>query len=485
MEVTKNMAIGSMAWNAVQVWGAKIVTLALFFGVARLLDPNVFGVVSASALVLYLITLVSDFGYGDAIIQRKNLSAEDLTLPFVSSLAGALFLAALAWFNSGPIALLIGVPQLDIVLRAMCPVAPLTCFLLFQEAMYKRELAFKTLALRSISANLAGGGVAIVAAFLGAGVWSLVLQAYVVLAVSIVWLWRRPQWRIIPKINLASFHELTKFGRSIVSSRALDFLITRSIELLIGWKFGPVALGFYAVSSRLYYTLLELLQGWLSGVLLSLIVRFQSELGRLQTTYRASIAALAALGMPIFWALALISDELVIVLAGPQWAEAGELLGLLLFLGGVQCVQFINATYLAAMGEPHFAVRLNLTKLVALTIGLLCFPTDHQVDVVRIYVVAQLAATPLSFFWASKSLRLSMRAMCSDVAAPVVGCVCAALVTWFLKPLLGGWIDSSLALAVATGCLFLVLHVMVLSLDAMLRLGSSIRRIAAMLPKAT
>ena len=48
-----------------------------------------------------------------------------------------------------------------------------------QQAILRRELAFKSLTVRSLTANLSSGVIAVIMAFKGYGVWSLVAKLLV------------------------------------------------------------------------------------------------------------------------------------------------------------------------------------------------------------------------------------------------------------------------------------------------------------------
>ena len=68
-----------------KTWGGSGITFIIFILLARLLTPGELGLASAAGLVLLFISMFYEFGFGDAIIQRKNLQSEDINLPFYFS----------------------------------------------------------------------------------------------------------------------------------------------------------------------------------------------------------------------------------------------------------------------------------------------------------------------------------------------------------------------------------------------------------------
>ena len=104
--MTTSNSIGSAAvrgvfWSIVQNWGGKLFTSVLFIVLARFLNPTDYGMVATAGLVLMLIQMLSEFGFADAIVQKRDLEPSDVNLPFYVSVAVATLLAGIALSNAG------------------------------------------------------------------------------------------------------------------------------------------------------------------------------------------------------------------------------------------------------------------------------------------------------------------------------------------------------------------------------------------------
>ena len=428
------IAVRGIFWSLVQNWGAKLFTFVLFVVLARFLTPTDYGLAAAAASVLLLIGLVAEFGFGDAIVQKRDLRPEDINLPFFASVGVATLLALVAAFMAEPIESWLNVPGLAPVIVVACAIAPIAAVSAFQEMNYRRQLAFRQLAFRVLIANLVAGPVAIVLAYLGAGVWSLIVQTYLASIVGLIWLWARPRWWPSGRLELASFLELTRFGASVVSLRLLDFAATRLVEIIIIGRFGIAVFGLYAVGARLYQVLMQLLQSALNEVSLTVLSRIAGERERMGKIYLRATMIAAYLAAPVFVLTAALAPEICGLLFGRHWAGVDAIARPLLLLGAVQSVQYLNGAYLSARGRPSVVLRVALVKYAAMIAGMLLVPTAGVVELVTLFALLQLVATPLSFWAVSHELGVGWQRIVATLAPSALACIAGygavALLRW-------------------------------------------------------
>lgn len=398
-----------LRWSVMQSWGVKGLTLLLYLVLARLLTPVEFGIAAAVALVLLLQQLVSEFGFGEALIQRGTLSKKDITLPFVAGVGASMGLSLLVIVFAERIEVLINVPGLAPYLVVASLFSPLATATAFQEALYKRDLDFRTLAIRQFVALGVSGVVGVACALAGMGAWSLVIQAAVLTVVSTIWLWRKPRWLPTRQHDWASFRALGPFGASVVSTRMIDFAATKSIDVFIATMHGAAALGLYAIGAKLYQTAMELLYRAFMDVSLSALSKLAHDPASLRSTYRRVVSASSLFGTPVFFAMAALSPEITHLLFGGKWAGSEAVMASLMLLGGIQCVQFANGPYFTAVGKPHLTLWLTLIKLAAVIPAITLIESGNVADMVNIYVVALLFVTPFSYVFLSRELGIRLR----------------------------------------------------------------------------
>lgn len=396
-------------WALSKSWGGRLITFGVFLVVARLVPPAEYGLAAASATVLLAINTLAPLGFGEALVQRQDLKDEDANAPFWISTALALVATAACVWQAHLIAGLFGLPALEGIVRWSVLIAPVNVVATYQEYFYRRQLLFRELALRTFAANMLGGAVAILLAWHGAGVWSLVSQVYATTLVSLVWLWAKPLWRPRWVLRWQSFRALGRFAASISAKSVLDILVTRFIEVYLARTFGAAGLGFYAVGSRLYTVLMQLLQGALNDVLLSLLSRQAHDKARMAQLYKSSTLFSAVVGSGVMAACAALSPEITQLLFGARWHGVGLVSGLLLGMAAVQVVQFLNGAYLNAVGVPQVILQINLLRLPLLGLIFWLLPASDVGGAVLLYVICQLSTSHLSFMEVSRQLHMSLK----------------------------------------------------------------------------
>lgn len=467
-------AMGAIGWSVAQNWGGRIFTFLLFLVLARLLTPLEFGLASAALIVLTIIGQVAEFGYGDALVQRRDYIDADANLPFVISLGLALALAVATVMGASSIEGWLGVTGLSPIIAVVAPIAPLTTISLFQEIAYRRAIQYKRLALRVFIASVIAGCVAVAAGYLGYGVWSLVIQSYVAVIIGIVWLWWRPVWKPSAVLRVKSFWELTAFGLPVVASRLLDMGALRFFEAKMIGQFGLALFGFYAVGSRLYQTLNQMLFSALNDVSMSILSRVSHDVERTGNIYLRTITIASLTFAPIYVVVASVISEVSSVLFGAKWSGVEQYALPLLLLGAVQSVQFLNGPYLSSLGRPGRVFVVGSLRSIALIGLLLFYPIKDIIELLHIFVLTQLVGTPFSFWVTARELKLSVFEVVGSVLPGSVACLLGYLAVSYLRPIIATQIDNAFLLGVALGAAFAGIFLVTASLLGFAQLRDAI-----------
>jgi O-antigen/teichoic acid export membrane protein len=418
--LTKRTLIAFL-WSGAQSWGGKLLTLALFLVLARLLTPEQMGTAAAALVVVALALIVAEQGYPEAIIQRADLNPADLNLPFDVSMGTAVAASAVLVVFSAQIAHLVRVPAAEPLLVVAALIPPFGALVVFQTATRKRALDFKGPAQAGLLATLASGGLALALAFGGLGAVSLVGQAAALVVVSAGLLWARPVWRPALAFDRASYASITGYSLNAFGSRLLDFMAVRMIELIIVIRLGPVGLGFYVVGSKLHATLLQLLAGTVSEVALAALSRVSHDRDRLREGYLRFVFIASCTTMPLFVGVAALSTEICDLLFGPRWQGVAEVALWLSLLGAVQSVQFFNGAVIGATGGARMLLGLNILKAGLAAAALLLAPDTSVVALTLAFCLSQLVVTPVSFWAAWRASGATPGAIGSNLWAGAVG----------------------------------------------------------------
>jgi O-antigen/teichoic acid export membrane protein len=323
--------------------GAKfLLNLISTMILARLLTPRDFGLMAMVMTVTTFMRVFKDAGLSIATVQRERIThAQVSNLFWINVAVSALCTLIIA--ASAPV---VGrfyhdfrVVNITLLLSITFLISGLTAQ---QQALLKRQMRFKALALIEVGSMAAGVPVAIIMALLGYSYWSLVGSslsmeiAGLVLTLSISrW---RPQWPSVrsgvrPMISFGAHRTAGDFVMSL--SRGCD-------NLLIGRFYGSAAVGLYSRASALLIRPLELFLSPINAVFVPALSRLQTQPTRYRSTFLRLYEAIALFGLFFTGLLLAVSRPLTLVLLGPQWEQAAVIFGG--FTVAALCVPLANAS---------------------------------------------------------------------------------------------------------------------------------------------
>ena len=255
----KRVARG-LTWTFIDTWGGQFIQLFIFAILAHLLTKVDFGLVALASVFVQFAQLFVDQGLGDALIQRKTVTRVQIDTAFWVAVVTGLALMVIGIVLAEPIAILVNQPGLAPIIAVLSINFLVVSLSSVQLALLRRDMRFRSLAVRRLVAVAVGGVIGVVAAqYLNWGAWSLVAQQVSYGVVSVGMLWTVSPWRPGLHWNTKDFRELFSFGMNIVGSDVLNFISRNSDNLLVGAVLGAGPLGLYAIGYKILDTTQTLL----------------------------------------------------------------------------------------------------------------------------------------------------------------------------------------------------------------------------------
>jgi teichuronic acid exporter len=153
---------------------------------ARLLSPSEYGLLGMIAVFTAIATTVADSGFGTALIRKPDLKEEDLYTTFWFNLGVSVLMYAILFFCAPYIADFYNQPKLTAITRVISISLLLNAFLIIPNIHFTRDINFKVTTRVSYACSITSGIVGIAMAFCGCGVWSLVVQSLIAIALKVV-----------------------------------------------------------------------------------------------------------------------------------------------------------------------------------------------------------------------------------------------------------------------------------------------------------
>lgn len=429
----RRKAMEGIVWSAVQTWGRQVLAFVVFLILSRLLEPEAFGLVAMATVFVAFARVFLDQGFTGAIIQRAELERAHLDTAFwVALLTGGL-LTLVGILASGLVATLFREPDLTPIVTWLSLDFTLTALSSTQQAILRRELAFKELALRSNLSTVMGGIAGVTLALRGYGVWSLVGQNLVSSVVGAIVLWGVSDWR--PSLNFSRrhFRDLFSFGINLMGINLLGFLNGRADDFLIGYFLGSTALGYYTVAYRLLRVMTKLLTGVTSAVAFPTFSRLQSNPKRMRNALYSAVRYTSLIAFPAFVGVSVVAPGLVRVLYGTKWAPSIPAMQILALIGVLHAVYYFSGSIITAAGKPSWRLAISLLGTTVNVVGFAIAVRWGIVAVAAALVVSGYLVAPIELWVVRRLIGIDVRTYLGQAAVPFLGTLAMVAVLLTLK----------------------------------------------------
>lgn len=365
--------LGNSTWQFATVGYQGAVQLLVTAVLARLLSPADFGVVAIANIVVAFVWMVARLGFGQALVQRRELTPAHIRVAFTVSLLSGVLLAVLVALLAPAAAVFFHNPSVTGVLRALSLSFPLANLGLVAESLLVRELAFKKLFWATMVTYTFGYALAGVSlAALGLGVWALVagaLATSLLYSVAVVVLRPHPKR---PSLAGQELGDLTRFGGGITLTLLLKYAANNGDHLVVGRWLGAAALGMYQQAFNLLILFARFLGDILERVLFATASRIQEQTDRMSRGYCRALGLVNLVLLPISAVMIILAPEIVRVYLGSKWQEAVLPAQILLIGLSFRSQSRISDAFVQAMGAVYqTAARKGVFALAVIAGSLL------------------------------------------------------------------------------------------------------------------
>ncbi|MDB4913237.1 MAG: putative polysaccharide biosynthesis protein [Gemmatimonadetes bacterium] len=355
-------------WTSGVKWIGQAATWISTIVVARVLGPDAFGLVGMAMIYMGLVTLVSEFGIGSAVVTLRSLS--EAQVKQVNSVAIMIGLVAMliSLAAATPVGAAFGVPEVRTIVLALSCTLLISSFQTVPSALLQREMRFKRLAAGEGTQTLLTAAVTVIFALDGMGFWSLVAgQIAGSLALSIILVLSSPTRFAVPR--KADLQQAITFSSHMIVARLAWYVFSNADFAVVGRVAGKAALGAYTFGWTLANVPIEKVTSMVIRVTPSVLSAVRDDPPALRRYLLRITEAIAVITFPATMGLALVAGPLVIVALGEPWRAAIVPLRLLAIYSGVRSIAPMISQVLAALGETRVLMRWNAVGAVVLPFG--------------------------------------------------------------------------------------------------------------------
>jgi len=413
---------------AIARFSTQLISWASTIVVMRLLSPDDYGLMAMAVIFISLCQMINELGLGAAIVQKKELTAEQLKQVFglVLLLNGFLFILLLA--GSPLIAGFFDEPKLTRVIPVLALQFIFIAFSVIPGARLTRKMDFRSKSIVGIVSALSNCAVTFTLAWSGFAYWALIFGSLTAVMTNTIGLNFVSPFFKWPSFNYSGFKEMAKFGFYVSLQRVLWYVYSQADVFIVGKLLGKTTLGYYSVAMNLASLPMQKVGSIFQQVGLPAYSKLQDN-KELAAKYALKVTRLLSfIAFPVFFGISCIAPEIVTILIGEKWFPAILPLQLLSLIFPFRTLSVALGPSITGMGRPEINAK-------NLAVACILMPVSFLIGV-------QWGLTGVSIAWLI-SYSLWFVFMLSQ-SLPVLGLTIPS----FLKALLGPAFISTLMYAI-------------------------------------
>jgi O-antigen/teichoic acid export membrane protein len=428
----KQQSVVGVTWSLTERFGIYLTKFVIGIILARLLTPDDFGLVGMIYVFFAVAEGLVKGGFGLAYVQKKEVTGADADTIFLTNLVISLVLYALLFYTAPLIAQFYKQPVLIELTRVMGLVIVINAFNVIQQAQITRAVNFKRQAKVTLLASALSGGAGIASAWLGLGVWALVLRSMLDRALVAIGFWITSHWKPRWQFSRHSFRELFSFGSWMMLGSILQRVFDNIYILAIGKFFPAAQVGFYTKAKQ-FQQMSTSLAGSVGNVAFPVYSKLQGDKKRLSNAMRRFLQHSLIFLIPLIVGLIVVAEPFVILLLKEKWAPMIPYLQLLCVAGLLVPIYLINIQSFVAQGKSRLSFKLGLIFNGFRVLNILITYRFGVLYIILGEVIVSFISLLIYARYIKKSLNYGLWDQFKDIWRILLGSAVAAGVAYSLK----------------------------------------------------
>ena len=370
--MTSQKVFSNFIWRFLERCGAQLVTFIVSVVLARILDPNVYGITALVTVFTSILNVFLDSGFGNALIQKKEADELDFSSVFYFNVVSSIILYVLLFFFAPFISRFYNMPELIPVVRVLGIGLLISGVKNIQQAYVSRNMLFKKFFFATLGGTIGAAVIGVGMALMGFGVWALVVQGLFNSLVDTIILWITVKWRPKKMFSLTRLKSLFRYGWKLLASALLDTGYSQLYSLIIGKKYTSENLAYYNKGGQFPNVIVTNVNASIDSVLFPTMSSEQEDVERVKQLTRRAIKTSTYIIMPFMMGLAVCATPLVSIVLTDKWLPCVFFMRCYCFSYAFWPLHTANLNAIKALGRSDLFLKLEIIKKlvgIAILIG--------------------------------------------------------------------------------------------------------------------
>lgn len=367
----KQQMLSGVFYTAVAKYSGLVISLVVMAILARLLCPDDFGTVAIATVFINFFAIFTNIGISSAVVQNKELTDHDINEIYMFTIWIGIILSVLFFLSTGFIADY----YQDERLLPICQLLSVNLFFAsagtVPNTLFFKDKDFKFIAWRTFIIQITVGAIAVGAALLGAGLYTLLIQPVLSsVLIYFISLKKYPQ-KFLWTWGIKSLKKIWAYSMYQFLFNVMSYFIRNLDKMLIGKYIGMAPLGYYEKSYRLMSLPIQNITYVITPVLHPILSDYQKETDKLATINERMVRLLAFIGFPLGILLFFCGRELMLFVFGSQWEPSIPAFQILSLTVGFQIVMSSSGSFFQSTNDTRGLFICGIFTAVATCTGFL------------------------------------------------------------------------------------------------------------------
>lgn len=429
-------AIKSGFWSGITNTLNRLIQLLKVGILAHLLLPSDFGLIGIGFLSLAVFKHFSQLGIDAALIHHREDRVDNyLNTAWTMRIVRGLVITGIVFLVAPSVASLFGEPRATPIIRAL-GLSPLILSFRNPGVMYfQKDLQYHKRFFQILSGTVVNFFIAVGLGVLFQNVWALVLGSLAGNITSFLVSYLIHDYRPQVEFNAALAKEMINYGKWILGSASVLFLLNQGDDAFVGWLLGATSLGFYQMAYRFSNAPATEITQVISSVLFPAYSQIQNDADKLQSGFYRTVKLTMYISFPAATGIAAVAPIFVRVFLGADWLPIIPIMQLLAAWGLLRSLVSVTGPLFQAVGRPDIVTKLQFGQLII--IALLIYPATNRFGLLgtswAIVMSGVAFAVPVSSYLAVRMVNGSISEFIRILFYPIFGSTLMAGIIWVLQ----------------------------------------------------
>lgn len=434
MDSSKQKVAGGLFWSYGERIMAQLVSLIVSIVLARLLDPENYGVISIVMIFITLCDAIVTGGFGNSIVQKKDADELDVNTMLICSVATSFFLYVILFLAAPFIADFYQMEIIRPILRVLGLRLLISGVNSIQRAWIQKRMLFKRFFISTSFGTIISAVVGISMAYMGAGAWALVGQYLTNSFIDTVVLFITNDWRPKLQFSFDRAKQMLSYGWKVLLTTVVYTVEGDLRSLIVGKQFGSADLAYYEQGKKFPNLLVSNINTSISNVMFPVLSKNQDNRERMKAICRRSIKTSTYLLAPLLLGLIAVSNEFVRVILSDKWLPCVPFLQILTLVYLVRPLTTTDQQAIMSTGRSDLTLRImiavNVTDVILLLIAVFAMKSVIMIAVGAL--LTEVVSMALFMKYVKKCIGYTYLEQLSDIAPSLLLAISMGVIVYLV-----------------------------------------------------